>query len=64
MIPARIGRQRVAKMDLIASVSEAYSKGMLGAEDAYLLVIRLIEGSISVTELLHILAKAEEVKPE
>ena len=48
------------KMDMIASIADCYSKGIIGAEDAYLLVIRMIEGSLSVIELLHILAKLED----
>ena len=47
------------KMDMIASIADCYSKGTLGVEDAYLLTVRVIEGSLSVTELLHILAKME-----
>lgn len=47
------------KMDMIASIADCYSKGTLGAEDAYLLTVRMIEGSLSVIELLHILAKME-----
>ena len=47
------------KMDMIASIADCYSKGILGAEDAYLLTVRMIEGSLSVIELLHILAKME-----
>ena len=47
------------KMDMIASIADCYSKGILGAEDAYLLTVRIIEGSLSVIELLHILAKLE-----
>lgn len=48
------------KMDMIASIADCYSKGIIGAEDAYLLVVRMIEGSLSVIELLHILAKLED----
>ena len=48
------------KMDMIASIADCYSKETLGAEDAYLLTIRVIEGSLSVIELLHILAKLED----
>lgn len=33
-------------MDMIASIADCYSKGTLGAEDAYLLVVRVIEGSL------------------
>lgn len=47
------------KMDMIASIADCYSKGTIGAEDAYLLIVRMIEGSLSVIELLHILAKLE-----
>ena len=47
------------KMDMIASIADCYSKGTIGAEDAYLLTVRMIEGSLSVIELLHILAKLE-----
>lgn len=47
------------KMDMIASIADCYSKGTIGAEDAYLLTIRVIEGSLSIIELLHILAKME-----
>ena len=47
------------KMDMIASIADCYSKGIIGAEDAYLLTVRMIEGSLSVIELLHILAKLE-----
>ena len=47
------------KMDMIASIADCYSKGILGAEDAYLLTVRMIEGSLSVVELLHILSKME-----
>ena len=47
------------KMDMIASIADYYSKGIINAEDAYLLVVRMIEGSLSVIELLHILAKLE-----
>ena len=48
------------KMDMIASIADCYSKGIIGAEDAYLLVVRMIEGSLSVIELLHILAKLKD----
>ena len=48
------------KMDMIASIADCYSKGIIGAEDAYLLTVRMIEGSLSVIELLHILAKLED----
>ena len=47
------------KMDMIVSIADCYSKGTIGAEDAYLLTIRIIEGSMSMIELLHILAKIE-----
>ena len=48
------------KMDMIASIADCYSKGTIGAEDAYLLTVRMIEGSLSVIELLHILSKMED----
>ena len=48
------------KMDMIASIADCYSKGIIGAEDAYLLTIRVIEGSLSIIELLHMLAKLED----